>query len=165
MKRSVKAAAIILTTFLLVSCGATSDVTVHSRTSSSVSETNEATIISESTTFTADSESHVATSENAEASEHQSVAESANVPESESSVEHPQTNDTDGEELQSDISESEADHAPPYADNYHGHVYTGGQYSKKYHYKANCAGKSSHEITWDEVKQRNLGPCGTCVLK
>lgn len=49
--------------------------------------------------------------------------------------------------------------------NYHGHVYTGGQYSKKFHYEANCAGKNSHEITWDEVERRGLKPCGTCVLK
>lgn len=50
-------------------------------------------------------------------------------------------------------------------ENYHGHVYTGGSSSKKYHYEANCAGKNSHEITWEEVARRNLGPCGTCVLK
>ena len=49
--------------------------------------------------------------------------------------------------------------------NYHGHIYTGGEYSKKYHYEANCAGKNSHEITWEEVQQKSLGPCGTCVLK
>lgn len=53
----------------------------------------------------------------------------------------------------------------PGGENYHGHVYTGGQYSKKYHYEANCAGKNSHEITWDEVERRGLEPCGTCVLK
>lgn len=53
----------------------------------------------------------------------------------------------------------------PGKENYHGHVYTGGSSSKKYHYEANCAGKNSHEITWDEVQNRNLGPCGTCVLK
>ncbi len=53
----------------------------------------------------------------------------------------------------------------PYSENYHGHVYTGGEKSKKYHYEANCPGKNSHEITWDEVSRRNLGPCGTCVLK
>lgn len=53
----------------------------------------------------------------------------------------------------------------PKKENYHGHVYTGGSSSKKYHYEANCAGKNSHEITWEEVAQRNLGPCGTCVLK
>lgn len=51
------------------------------------------------------------------------------------------------------------------SENYHGHVYTGGEYSKKYHYEANCAGKNSHEITWEEVDQRGLGPCGVCVLK
>ena len=53
----------------------------------------------------------------------------------------------------------------PGKENYHGHVYTGGSSSKKYHYEANCAGKNSHEITWNEVERRNLGPCGTCVLK
>lgn len=53
----------------------------------------------------------------------------------------------------------------PYSENYHGHVYTGGEKSKKYHYEEHCPGKNSHEITWDEVSERNLGPCGTCVLK
>lgn len=53
----------------------------------------------------------------------------------------------------------------PNSENYHGHVYTGGSSSTKYHYEAQCAGKNSHEITWDEVSKRNLGPCGTCVLK
>ncbi len=53
----------------------------------------------------------------------------------------------------------------PGKENYHGHVYTGGESSKKYHYEAQCAGKNSHEITWEEVERRNLGPCGTCVLK
>ena len=53
----------------------------------------------------------------------------------------------------------------PGKENYHGHVYTGGDSSKKYHYEAACAGKYSHEITWEEVERRKLGPCGTCVLK
>lgn len=53
----------------------------------------------------------------------------------------------------------------PGKENYHGHVYTGGPYSEKFHYEAQCAGKKSHEITWEEVERRNLGPCGTCVLK
>ena len=53
----------------------------------------------------------------------------------------------------------------PGGENYHGHVYTGGEYSKKYHYEAHCAGKKSHEITWEEVERRGLEPCGTCVLK
>lgn len=53
----------------------------------------------------------------------------------------------------------------PGEENYHGHVYTGGSSSKKFHYEAHCAGKNSHEITWEEVDMRNLGPCGTCVLK
>lgn len=53
----------------------------------------------------------------------------------------------------------------PHSENYHGHVYTGGSGSKKYHYEAECAGKYSHEITWEEVAKRGLGPCGTCVLK
>ena len=53
----------------------------------------------------------------------------------------------------------------PGEENYHGHVYTGGEYSKKYHYEADCAGKYSHEITWEEVDRRGLEPCGTCVLK
>ena len=52
----------------------------------------------------------------------------------------------------------------PGKENYHGHVYTGGDKSTKYHYEADCAGKYSHEITWDEVEKRNLGPCKTCVL-
>lgn len=50
-------------------------------------------------------------------------------------------------------------------ENYHGHVYTGGASSTKYHYEASCAGKYSHEITWEEVDARNLQPCATCVLK
>lgn len=49
--------------------------------------------------------------------------------------------------------------------NYHGHVYTGGASSKKYHYEVHCAGKNSHEITWEDVEKRKLEPCGTCVLK
>ena len=53
----------------------------------------------------------------------------------------------------------------PGKENYHGHVYTGGSSSTKYHYEEDCAGKYSHEITWEEVDDRNLGPCGTCVLK
>lgn len=53
----------------------------------------------------------------------------------------------------------------PGIENYHGHIYTGGEYSKKYHYESDCAGKNSHEITWAEAKRRGLGPCGTCVLK
>ena len=51
------------------------------------------------------------------------------------------------------------------SENYHGHVYTGGASSKKYHYEPECAGKNSHEITWEEVTQRGLEPCGTCVLQ
>lgn len=66
--------------------------------------------------------------------------------------------------------QTEAETAPetddiPGIENYHGHIYTGGEYSKKYHYEADCAGKNSHEITWAEAKRRGLGPCGTCVLK
>ncbi len=53
----------------------------------------------------------------------------------------------------------------PGKENYHGHVYTGGDSSKKFHYEDECAGKYSHEITWDEVVSRGLEPCGTCVLK
>lgn len=53
----------------------------------------------------------------------------------------------------------------PGKENYHGHVYTGGDKSTKYHYEADCAGKYSHEITWEEVDSRGLEPCGTCVLK
>lgn len=53
----------------------------------------------------------------------------------------------------------------PGKENYHGHVYTGGDKSTKYHYEADCAGKYSHEITWEEVDRRGLDPCGTCVLK
>lgn len=50
-------------------------------------------------------------------------------------------------------------------ENYHGHVYTGGDNSVKYHYEAECAGKYSHEITWGEVHSRGLDPCSKCVLK
>ena len=50
-------------------------------------------------------------------------------------------------------------------ENYHGYVYTGGDSSTKYHYEADCAGKYSHEITWEYVDQSGLKPCGTCVLK
>lgn len=50
-----------------------------------------------------------------------------------------------------------------YGENYHGHVYTGGESSKKYHYEEKCAGKYSHEITWQEVTNRDLTPCKTCV--
>ena len=46
---------------------------------------------------------------------------------------------------------------------YQGKVYTGGSGSKRYHYKADCAGKYSHEITWSEVNSRGLTPCGNCV--
>ena len=53
----------------------------------------------------------------------------------------------------------------PGQENYHGHIYTGGSSSKKYHYEEKCPGKNSHEITWEEVTRRKLGPCGTCVLK
>ncbi len=53
----------------------------------------------------------------------------------------------------------------PGKENYHGHVYTGGDSSVKFHYESECAGKYSHEITWAEVDRRGLGPCGTCVLK
>lgn len=53
----------------------------------------------------------------------------------------------------------------PGKENYHGHVYTGGSSSEKYHYEEKCPGKNSHEITWEEVDKRGLGPCGTCVLK
>ena len=52
----------------------------------------------------------------------------------------------------------------PGAENYHGHVYTGGEYSERYHYEAQCAGSKSHEITWEEVERRGLTPCKTCVL-
>lgn len=53
----------------------------------------------------------------------------------------------------------------PGKENYHGHVYTGGDKSVKFHYEADCAGKKSHEITWADVERRGLDPCGTCVLK
>ena len=53
----------------------------------------------------------------------------------------------------------------PGKENYHGHVYTGGSSSTKYHYEADCAGKYSHEITWDEVDRRGLQPCQKCVLQ
>ena len=47
--------------------------------------------------------------------------------------------------------------------NYQGAIYTGGSSSQRYHYEAKCAGKYSHEITWEEVFERNLTPCKTCV--
>lgn len=47
--------------------------------------------------------------------------------------------------------------------NYQGSIYTGGSSSKRYHYEAECAGKYSHEITWDEVSRLGLTPCNTCV--
>ena len=53
----------------------------------------------------------------------------------------------------------------PEISNYHGSVYTGGSSSKRYHYEAECAGKYSHEITWDEVSQLGLTACNTCVLQ
>ena len=34
---------------------------------------------------------------------------------------------------------------------------------KRYHYNAQCPGKNSQEITWDEVEQRGLTPCKKCV--
>jgi len=49
--------------------------------------------------------------------------------------------------------------------NYHGHVYTGGDNSTKYHYEAECAGKYSHEIMWEDVRRLGLEPCKTCVLQ
>ena len=36
---------------------------------------------------------------------------------------------------------------------------------KRYHYNAQCPGKNSQEITWDEAEQRGLTPCKKCVLK
>lgn len=62
------------------------------------------------------------------------------------------------------VTEGEPQEIPGKA-NYNGHVYTGGDYSEKYHYEANCPGKNSHEITWEDVDRMGLGPCGTCVLK
>lgn len=53
----------------------------------------------------------------------------------------------------------------PGKQNYNGHVYTGGDRSVCFHYEPNCAGKYSHEITWDDVERLNLDPCGVCVLK
>lgn len=53
----------------------------------------------------------------------------------------------------------------PYSQNYHGHVYTGGEQSVNYHYEAECAGKYSHEITWADVDKLHLNPCDTCVAK
>ena len=52
----------------------------------------------------------------------------------------------------------------PGKENYHGHVYAGGDSGTKYHYEAGCAGEYSHEITWEEVESLKLGPCGKCVL-
>ncbi|MBQ7836518.1 MAG: hypothetical protein IJ389_04615 [Clostridia bacterium] len=49
--------------------------------------------------------------------------------------------------------------------NYHGHIYTGGDDSEKYHYEPGCPGKNSHEITWDEAVSRGLEPCKRCVLR
>ncbi len=48
-------------------------------------------------------------------------------------------------------------------ENFHGKIYTGGAYSKRYHYEADCAGKNSHEITWEEVKRRGLTACSKCA--
>ena len=36
---------------------------------------------------------------------------------------------------------------------------------KRYHYNAQCPGKNSQEITWDEAEQCGLTPCQKCVLK
>ncbi len=52
----------------------------------------------------------------------------------------------------------------PGSEHYHGHVYTGGEYSTKYHYEPYCAGVNSHEITWDDVDRLKLTPCSKCVL-
>lgn len=53
----------------------------------------------------------------------------------------------------------------PNKENYRGHVYTGGSYSERFHYEADCAGSKSHEITWEEVSRRGLTACKTCVEK
>ena len=50
-------------------------------------------------------------------------------------------------------------------ENYKGKIYTGGSSSTRYHYEEKCAGKYSHEITWEEVESIGLTPCGTCVAK
>ena len=50
-------------------------------------------------------------------------------------------------------------------ENYKGKIYTGGSSSTRYHYEENCAGKYSHEITWEDVESKGLTPCGTCVAK
>ena len=62
--------------------------------------------------------------------------------------------ETDGDPLDVEIDE-----------NYHGKIYTGGSGSTRYHYEPNCAGKYSHEITWEDVEANGLIPCGTCVAK
>ncbi len=168
MKRSI---AIILSALFFTSCSAAPDVTVHSRASSTVGEAYEAESAAESLPPDTSVEGHTDSSDSIEESVGEGATESATVSTDEGSVEHTQTEpyaeatDTVAEAFTEGISEVSTEYVPQYTDNYHGHVYTGGQYSKKYHYEANCAGKSSHEITWDEVEQRALGPCGTCVLK
>ena len=46
---------------------------------------------------------------------------------------------------------------------YLGKIYTGGSSSTHFHFKPNCAGVYSHEITWEDVKIHGLEPCGNCV--
>ena len=53
------------------------------------------------------------------------------------------------------VTEGEDIHSPIYA----------APNGKRYHYNAQCPGKNSQEITWDEVEQRGLTPCKKCVLK
>ena len=53
------------------------------------------------------------------------------------------------------VTEGEDIHSPIYA----------APSGKRYHYNAQCPGKNSREITWDEVEQRGLTPCKKCVLK
>ncbi len=168
MKRSI---ALILSTLLLTSCSATPDVTVHTRASSAAVEAYEAESVAESLSPDTSVGDHISSFDSLEESVSEGATEIVTASVDESSLEQPQTEhyaeatDTDDEAFTDGISEVSTEYVPQYTDNYHGHVYTGGQYSKKYHYEANCAGKSSHEITWDEVKLRALGPCGTCVLK
>ena len=52
----------------------------------------------------------------------------------------------------------------PEGEDIHSPIYAAPS-GKRYHYNAQCPGKNSREITWDEVEQRGLTPCKKCVLK
>ena len=52
----------------------------------------------------------------------------------------------------------------PEGEDIHSPIYAAPS-GKRYHYNAQCPGKNSREITWDEAEQRGLTPCQKCVLK